>query len=45
MKTKNRTVLYLFLLILIAGIAYTACKDITPAQEHIESNVEIKLSK
>lgn len=45
MKTKNRTFLWLFLLVLVIGIAYTACKDITPAQEHIENNVEIKLSK
>ena len=45
MKTKNRTVLYLFLLIVALGVAYTACKDITPAQEHVENNLELKLSK
>ena len=45
MKTKNRSWLYIFLIVLIAGIAYTACKDITPAQEHIQSDVDIKLNK
>lgn len=45
MKTKNRSMLYIFLLILIAGIAYTACKDITPTQEHIQSDVDLKLNK
>lgn len=45
MKTKNRSMLYIFLIVLIAGIAYTACKDITPVQEHIQSDVDVKLSK
>ena len=45
MKTKNRSLIYIFLIVLVAGIAYTACKDITPAPEHIQSDVDIKLSK
>lgn len=45
MKTKNRSMLYIFLIVLVAGIAYTACKDITPAQEHVQSDVNLKLNK
>jgi len=42
---KNRYGLIFFLLVLVAGIAYTACKNITPEQEHISKNIELKLSK
>lgn len=45
---KNRSskiVLYLFLILIVIGVVYTACKDITPSQETIEANVELKLSK
>lgn len=46
MKNKNsKYVLYLVLCVIILGIAYTACKDITPKQERVEQNVELKLSK
>ena len=45
MKTKKRYSIYLILLVLILGIAYTACKDITPEQEQITENVELKLNK
>jgi len=45
MRTKNKSLLYIFLIALIAGVAYTACKDITPVQEHVESDVDLKLSK
>ena len=45
MRTKNRHVLYIILLCLVLGIIYTACKDITPEQEHIANNVELKLNK
>lgn len=42
---KNRYAWYIILLLLILGIAYTACKDITPEQEHLETELELKLSK
>lgn len=45
MKTKKSYTIYLILLILILGVAYTACKDITPQQEQITQNVELKLNK
>jgi len=45
MKTNNRYGIYLFLLVLILGIVYTACKDITPEQEKITEDVTLKLSK
>lgn len=37
--------LYVVLGVIILGVAYTACKDITPVQEKVESQVELKLSK
>ena len=45
MRTKNKYILYAILLVLLVGIAYTACKDITPQQETITKNVELKLNK
>lgn len=46
MRNKNnKYILYLVLGIIVLGIAYTACKDITPEQQRIETKVEIKLSK
>ncbi|MBR2274221.1 MAG: hypothetical protein IJ864_05300 [Alphaproteobacteria bacterium] len=45
MRTKNRYLLYIILLILVAGVAYTACKDITPEQEQVVKNIELKLNK
>lgn len=46
MKNRNnKYVLYFVLGVIILGIAYTACKDITPKQERIEQTVELKLSK
>ncbi len=45
MRTKNRHILYVILLGLILGIIYTACKDITPEQEHIVNNIELKLNR
>lgn len=42
MKVK---ILYLILGVIVLGIVYTACKDITPEQQRIESDVELKLSK
>lgn len=45
MKSKGRYITYFVLLILIAGIAYTACKNVVPEQEHIEKTIELKLSK
>ncbi len=38
-------ILYLILGIMVLGIAYTACKDITPEQQRIEQNIELKLAK
>ncbi len=46
MKNKsNKYILYLILGIIILGIVYTACKDITPEQQRVETSVELKLSK
>lgn len=45
MKTRKRYSIYIILLVLILGITYTACKDITPEQEQITENVELKLNK
>lgn len=45
MKTKRNYVIYLILLFLIFGLVYTACKDITPEQEKIVENIELKLNK
>ncbi len=42
---KNKYIVYLILGVIVLGIAYTACKDITPAQQRIENKVELKLSK
>lgn len=38
-------ILYLILGIIVLGVAYTACKDITPEQERIETQIELKLAK
>jgi hypothetical protein len=46
MKNKNSKVaIYLFLILLVAGVIYTACKDITPKQEVVEKNIELKLTR
>ena len=46
MKTRNnKYILFLVLGVIVLGIAYTACKDITPEQQRIENKVELKLSK
>ncbi len=46
MKNRNnKYILYLILGVVVLGIAYTACKDITPEQQRVETNVELKLSK
>lgn len=46
MKNKNSKVaIYLFLILIVAGVIYTACKDITPKQEIVEKNVELKLAR
>lgn len=37
--------LYVILGVIILGVAYTACKDITPNQERVESQIELKMSK
>ncbi len=38
-------ILLLILGIIILGVAYTACKDITPEQKRIENSIELKLAK
>ena len=38
-------ILYLILGIIILGVVYTACKDITPEQKRIETPIELKLAK
>ena len=45
MKTRNNKYILYLVLGVILGIAYTACKDITPEQQRIENKVELKLSK
>lgn len=45
MKSNKKNILYFFLLIVVLGVAYTASKDITPVQEHIESTLDLKLNK
>lgn len=42
---KGKHLLYFILLVLAIGIAYTACKDITPEQEQITQKIELKLNK
>lgn len=37
--------LYAILGIIVLGVVYTACKDITPVQQKVENQVELKLSK
>lgn len=42
---KGKFVFFLVLGIIIAAVVYTAAKDITPEQERVEANVEVKLTK
>lgn len=43
-SSKN-IILYVILIIMVLGVIYTACKDITPEQERVESEIELKLGK
>ena len=45
MRTKNGYALYIILALLVLGVIYTACKDITPTTEQISENIELKLNK
>ncbi len=45
MRSKRNYIIYLILLVLVLGVVYTACKDITPEQEQIVKNIELKLNK
>ena len=46
MKNKsNKYILFIIMAVLLAGVAYLACKDITPTTQTIEKQVELKLSK
>ncbi len=46
MKNKsNKVAVCLFLILVIAGVIYTACKDITPKQEVVEKAIEFKLAR
>lgn len=38
-------ILYVFLGIIVLGVVYTACKDITPEQNHVETTIELKMTK
>ncbi len=38
-------IMYVVLGVTILGIAYTACKDITPEQKRVETVMELKLTK
>lgn len=42
MKTK---IIYTFFFVIILGVIYTACKDITPEQNRVETTVELKMTK
>ena len=42
MKAK---ILYAFWGVIILGVIYTACKDITPEQNRVESTIELKMAK
>ncbi len=46
MKNNSRkSWVYAVIGIIVLGIAYTACKDITPQPQRVETGVELKLSK
>ena len=46
MRNKsNKYILFIIIAILLIGVAYLACKDITPAMQTLEKHVELKLSK
>lgn len=46
MKSKSKkTTVYVILAVIVLGIAYTACKDITPEQQRVTADVELKLNK
>ena len=45
MREKKKYGLYVVICVLLLGVAYTACKDITPKQETITTDVELKLNK
>lgn len=38
-------ILYVFLGIIVLGVVYTACKDITPEQNRVETTIELKMTK
>lgn len=42
---SNKYILYFILAVLVLGIVYTSCMDITPKQTVIEKSVELKLTK
>lgn len=44
-KSGGKYILYFILGVLVLSVVYTACKDITPDQKRIESDVELKVSK
>lgn len=44
-KSNKYMMIYVILGIIAISIVYTACKDITPEQNRVEANVELKLSK
>lgn len=46
MKNKgNKYVLFIVLGLLVLGVLFLACKDITPTVEQVEEKVELKLGK
>ena len=45
MKMRKKYFIYLILLFLVFGVVYTACKDITPEQNKVVENIELKLNK
>ena len=46
MRNRNsKYYIYIIIGILLIGVGYTACKDITPEQKTVTQTVELKLSK
>ena len=46
MKAKRGNIILSFIIVLVLfGVVYTACKDVTPKTQLIENNVELKFNK
>ena len=46
MKAKKGNIILVFVVVLVLfGVIYTACKDVTPKTQLIENNIELKFNK